>query len=76
MPKGNVKWFKSQKGYGFIQPQGGTEKDVFVHICGGRESGAQAVSMKVKSSNTKKSRTREKRRRKISRFNAERIPKI
>ena len=38
MSTGTVKWFNAQKGYGFIQPEGGA-KDVFVHISAVEQAG-------------------------------------
>lgn len=32
MSKGTVKWFNNKKGYGFIIPESGGEKDIFVHV--------------------------------------------
>jgi CspA family cold shock protein len=44
MAKGTVKWFNSQKGYGFIQPQGGGGKDVFVHISAVERAGLSTLN--------------------------------
>ncbi len=38
MTTGTVKWYNSQKGYGFIQPEDGS-KDVFVHVSAVERSG-------------------------------------
>jgi len=43
MSRGTVKWFNSQKGYGFIQPQGGG-KDVFVNISAVEKAGLRALN--------------------------------
>ena len=44
MAKGTVKWFNATKGYGFIQPQGGGGKDVFVHISAVERAGLSTLN--------------------------------
>jgi CspA family cold shock protein len=54
MATGTVKWFNTEKGFGFIQPSDGG-KDVFVHITAVKEAGlmtlteGQKVSFELKT---------------------------
>lgn len=41
---GTVKWFNSEKGYGFIQQENG-EKDLFVHFRQVKRNGYERVSL-------------------------------
>jgi CspA family cold shock protein len=44
MATGTVKWFNATKGYGFIQPQDGGGKDVFVHISAVEKAGLSGLN--------------------------------
>ena len=56
MSQGKVKWFNSQKGFGFIQPDDGST-DVFVHISAVERAGmhnlneGQALSYELVQNN-------------------------
>ncbi len=43
MPTGTVKWFNTEKGYGFIAPDEGG-KDVFVHVTAVKDAGMEALA--------------------------------
>lgn len=42
MTTGTVKWFNTEKGYGFIQPEDGG-KDVFVHVSAVEQAGMRSL---------------------------------
>lgn len=62
MAIGTVKWFNAQKGFGFIEPQGGGQ-DVFVHISAVEQAGmrnlheGQKISYETKQEKGKTSAT-------------------
>jgi len=43
MPEGTVKWFNSQKGFGFIAPDDG-KADAFVHISAVERAGLRGLN--------------------------------
>ena len=43
MPRGTVKWFNPEKGYGFIAPDDGSS-DAFVHISAVQQAGLTSLN--------------------------------
>ena len=71
MARGTVKWFNSQKGYGFIQPRGRRQRRVRPYFrC--RESRPQRPQRGAGRRIRRSRRTRAKRRQKTSKFTADR----
>jgi len=62
MANGTVKWYNSQKGYGFIEPEAGG-KDVFLHVTALEAAGirgiddGQKISYELKEEHGKTSAT-------------------
>jgi CspA family cold shock protein len=49
MPRGTVKWFNAEKGYGFIEPDDGSD-DLFVHYSAIAGSGFRSLEEGAKVS--------------------------
>ena len=56
MSIGTVKWFNGQKGFGFIEPEGGGQ-DVFVHISAVERAGMSTLNEGHKRSLSRSLRT-------------------
>ena len=43
LTKGKIKWFNNQKGYGFVNPDGEENRDIFVHYSAIQGDGYKTV---------------------------------